>query len=300
MLPQLKIHVDGSGSVFRTAERGVLHINVSKSSKSQQEASDAVRETSASLTTQFRTHALKTEGADGRPAPHPDAGVTAFTASSLSNHAQPEYEWVENKRRDRGVTHTASSTLEVVFRDLVLLADTAGELAAMPHVAITSTEWRLTAATCAEIEREARKKAIENAVQKAEDYAGVVGRRRDHGRPRLGRQQHLQLLAAPFQRRPGAAVWQLQRNDAAGATDAGSAAAAATATYAAGAGANDGTGGRATSGGASKRGTVGRAEDHHGLGNGERQVYLGGRGAGQHLMTVYDTYRSFLFFFTCN
>ncbi|KAK7970074.1 hypothetical protein PG988_009147 [Apiospora saccharicola] len=174
MLPQLKIHVDGSGSVFRTAERGFC-----TSSKSQPESSDAVRETSAHLTTKFRTHARKTEGVDGRPAPHPDAGITAFTASSMSTHSQPEYEWVgtNNQRRDLGLTYHASSTFEVVFRDMALLADTAGELAAMPHVAITSTEWRLTTATCAEIEREARKKAIENAVQKADDYAGVVGRK---------------------------------------------------------------------------------------------------------------------------
>ncbi|KAK7924332.1 hypothetical protein PG985_006386 [Apiospora marii] len=177
MLPQLKIHVDGSGSVFRTAERGVLHISVSKSSKSQSESSDGVRATSAHLTAQFRAHARKTEGADGRPAPHPDAGITAFTASSMSTHSQPEYEWADNKRRDLGLTYHATSTFEVVFRDMALLADTAAELAAMPHVAITSTEWRLTAATCAEIEREARKKAIENAVQKADDYAGVVGRK---------------------------------------------------------------------------------------------------------------------------
>lgn len=176
MLPQLKINVDGSGSVFRTAERGVLHISVSKSSKSQPEASEGVRETSAHLTAHFRAHARKTEGADGRPVPHPDAGITAFTASSLSTHSQPEYEWADSKRHDLGLTYHASSTFEVVFRDMALLADTAAELASTPHVAITSTEWRLTAATCAEIEREARKKAIENAVQKAGDYAGVVGR----------------------------------------------------------------------------------------------------------------------------
>ncbi|KAK8873496.1 hypothetical protein PGQ11_004010 [Apiospora arundinis] len=176
MWPQLKIHVDGSGSVFRTAERGVLHIRVSKSDKAQTAASDAVRETSAKLTANFRTHALKAEGADGRPVPHPDAGITAFTASSISTHSMPQYEWVDGRRRDLGVLYCASSDFEVVFRDMALLADAAGELASMPHVSIVSTEWRLTAATRAEIEREARKKAIENAVQKAEDYAGVVNR----------------------------------------------------------------------------------------------------------------------------
>ncbi|KAK8113856.1 hypothetical protein PG999_005925 [Apiospora kogelbergensis] len=177
MLPQLKIHVDGSGSVFRTAERGVLHIRVSMADKSQNESSDAVRETSASLTARFRTHALKIEGTvDGRPVPHPNAGITAFTASSISTRAEPEFEWVDGRRRALDVMYRASSDFEVVFRDMQLLADVASELASMPHVSIVSTEWRLTAATRAEIEREARKKAIENAVQKAQDYSGVVNR----------------------------------------------------------------------------------------------------------------------------
>ncbi|KAK8088413.1 hypothetical protein PG997_003374 [Apiospora hydei] len=176
MLPQLKIHVNGNGSVFRTAERGVLNIRVSTTDKSQQTASDGVRETSAKLTAKFRAHAPKTDGADGRPAPHPDAGITAFTASSISTDSQPEYEWVDGKRRDLGLTYRASCEFEVVFRDLTLLADAAGELSSMPRVSIVSTEWRLTAATRAEIEREARKKAIENAVQKAQDYSDVVGR----------------------------------------------------------------------------------------------------------------------------
>ncbi|KAK8055080.1 hypothetical protein PG993_000307 [Apiospora rasikravindrae] len=176
MLPQLKIHVNGTGSVFRTAERGVLHIRVSATDKSQQTASDGVRETSAKLTAHFRAHAPKIDGADGRPAPHPDAGITAFTASSISTDSHPEYEWADGKRRDLGLSYRASCEFEVVFRDLQLLADAAGELSSMPRVAIVSTEWRLTAATRAEIEREARKKAIENAVQKAQDYSGVVGR----------------------------------------------------------------------------------------------------------------------------
>jgi len=46
----------------------------------------------------------------------------------------------------------------------------------MQHVSVLGTEWRLTEATYAELEREARRKAIRDAVQKAQDYAGEVGR----------------------------------------------------------------------------------------------------------------------------
>lgn len=57
-----------------------------------------------------------------------------------------------------------------------LLARLATELSAMENVSITQTEWRLTDATHIAICREARVNAMKDAVQKAEDYAGVVGR----------------------------------------------------------------------------------------------------------------------------
>ncbi|KAK6083452.1 hypothetical protein SCUP234_03802 [Seiridium cupressi] len=159
MAPQLKIHVDGVGSVFRTAERGVLHINVTATCATQADASSQAQKMTEMLTQQFRRFATKTD--DGRP--HPSAGITTFSASAMTGE--------ENRK------FTASATFQVVFRDLPLLAVTASDLAGVPHVSIARTEWRLTDATKAEMEPEARIKAMRNAVQIAEDYASVVGRR---------------------------------------------------------------------------------------------------------------------------
>lgn len=172
MAPQLEIYVDGKGSVFRTAERGVVHLSVSSTSTDQSTAFVDVKDTVETLTQKFRSFATKTN--DGSP--HPTAGITTFTVSPLntSSHFQRDHNYREIKSKPK--EHTVRSTAEVVFRNLELLSDISHELANMPHVSIVNSEWRLTGPTRMEIEREARVKAIKDAVQKAEDYAGVVGR----------------------------------------------------------------------------------------------------------------------------
>lgn len=172
MAPTLEIHVDGKGSVFRTAERGVVHLSVSSASIDQSLAFVNVKGTVETLTQKFRSFATKTE--DGLP--HPSAGITTFTVSPLStsSHYQRDHNYHEIKSKPK--EFIVRSTAEVVFRNLELLSEISHELANMPHVSIVNSEWRLTGATRTEIEREARVKAIRDAVQKAEDYAGVVGR----------------------------------------------------------------------------------------------------------------------------
>ncbi|OBT81293.1 hypothetical protein VE02_09658 [Pseudogymnoascus sp. 03VT05] len=172
MAPKLEIHVDGKGSVFRTAERGVVHLIVSSTSFDQSKAFGDVKDKVETLTQKFRSFATKTE--DGRP--HPLAGITTFTVSPLntSSYFQRDSNYHELKYKPK--EFVIRSTAEVVFRNLELLSEVSHELANMAHVSIVSSEWRLTGPTRIEIEREARVKAIEDAVQKANDYAGVVGR----------------------------------------------------------------------------------------------------------------------------
>lgn len=172
MASKLEIYVDGKGSVFRTAERGVVFLSVSSTSTDQSMAFVDVKNTVETLTQKFRSFATKSE--DGSP--HPSAGITTFTVSPLntSSHYQRDYNGHENKTKPK--EHTVRSTAEVVFRNLELLSEISQELANMPHVSIVNSEWRITGPTRIEIEREARVKAIKDAVQKAEDYAGVVGR----------------------------------------------------------------------------------------------------------------------------
>lgn len=173
MTPQLKIHVNGNASVSRTAERGVLHIKVWHTAPSQADVSSAVATKSETLTNLFRQHALKTDGNQA----HPDAPITTFTFSAPSTSSRPPSP-LETLRispsPDR--MYTAETTAVVVFRDLALLAQLAVELSAMENVSIQQTEWHLTDFTQDQITREARINAMRNAVEKANDYAAVVGR----------------------------------------------------------------------------------------------------------------------------
>lgn len=173
MLPQLKISVNGSASAFRTAERGVLFIEVSYIALSQAEASSKVNTTNEKIINNFRRFALKTE--DGLT-PHPSAGITTFSSSAPTTSSSPPRDSKRDVIKDAPWEYKASTTAEVVFRDLDLLSRLASELAAMQNVSITRTVWRLTDASELELSREARIKAIKDAVQKAEDYASVVGR----------------------------------------------------------------------------------------------------------------------------
>ncbi|KAF3763871.1 hypothetical protein M406DRAFT_357263 [Cryphonectria parasitica EP155] len=173
MPPQLKIHVQGSGSVFRTAERGVLYIEIACTGTDKVSVSSTVTSTTERLVTTFRQYALKTE--DGLY-PHPGAGITTFAVSAPTTHSYVPMEWVGDEHRPAARQYTVITNAEVVFRDLSLLARLASDMTAMPNVGIDRTEWRLTDATRKLITREARVKAMENAVEKARDYASVVGR----------------------------------------------------------------------------------------------------------------------------
>ncbi|KAG7285893.1 hypothetical protein NEMBOFW57_008187 [Staphylotrichum longicolle] len=172
MVAPLEIYVDGKGSSFRVAERGYLRLSVTSTSTDQSQAISNVQSAAATITALCRPLATKTE--DGLP--HVDAAVTAFTVTPLSTVSQ--YQRDQNYRQllNRPKEHTVTASSEIIFRDMAKLADVSNELACMAHVSVSEIEWRLTDATRAQLEREARVKAITDAVHKAQDYAGVVGR----------------------------------------------------------------------------------------------------------------------------
>lgn len=172
-VPRLVVHVDGTGSVVRVAERAYVHLAISSTSTDQSEAFEEAQSTVSSLTDKIRSLAPKTE--DGRP--HTSAAVTAFTVTPLSTTSRYQRNKNNEELRNKPKEHTVAASAEIIFRDFAQLAEMSAQLATMPHMSVGGTEWRLTAATLAEIEREARLEAIRDAVQKANDYAGVVGRR---------------------------------------------------------------------------------------------------------------------------
>ena len=171
-MPPLEIYVDGKGSSFRTAERGYLRLGVTSTSTDQSQAITNVQSATAMITSLCRSLATKTDG--GRP--HPDAAITAFTVTPLSTVSQYQRDQNYRPLLQKPKEHTVTASAEIIFRGMAKLAEVSSELARMSHVSISEVEWRLTEPTRAELEREARLKAISDAVQKAQDYASVVGR----------------------------------------------------------------------------------------------------------------------------
>jgi hypothetical protein len=77
----------------------------------------------------------------------------------------------------RGVrTCTASTDIEVEFRDFGRLGEVATEMAEMTGVEVRRVKWALTEETKARYAKVARKGAIRNALDKAVDYATEAGR----------------------------------------------------------------------------------------------------------------------------
>ncbi|KAK4135827.1 hypothetical protein BT67DRAFT_376664 [Trichocladium antarcticum] len=173
MLPQLEIHVDGKGSCFRTAERGYLRLRIASTSTDQAQALSDAQTAVAKINLVIRALAPKTD--DGLP--RPDAAVAGFSATPLSTASQHQRDPQHRPLLALPREHTVGASAEIIFRDMARLAAVSAELAAMPHVSVAETEWRLTDATRALLERDARLQAVRAAVRKAGDYAGVVGRR---------------------------------------------------------------------------------------------------------------------------
>lgn len=163
----LTIEVGGDSRITRAAERSVLHIRVSSTSKSQNDASQDVTYVCNKLRENFYNLSPKTT--DGPTAP--DAPVTQFTMSAFTTNSHVP-------RNDDGDEHarefTASTRFTAIFRDFEKLGEITSSLFSMPHVEIECTEWRLTESTIQSLGSESRKAAMRDAIRKAKDYGEVL------------------------------------------------------------------------------------------------------------------------------
>ncbi|KAL8984053.1 MAG: hypothetical protein Q9177_004806 [Variospora cf. flavescens] len=167
--PPLTISVTGESTINRVAERGVLKAAVKSTGLSQENVSSDVTNTCNRLRDILLKLAPKS--ADGL-AP-PDAPVTQFSMSGFATHSYVKRDKDGNECERE---FSASTNFEAIFRDFAKLGELTSTLFRMPHVEVYGTEWRLTSATIKSLGSESRKAAMEDAIQKARDYAGVLGR----------------------------------------------------------------------------------------------------------------------------
>ncbi|OQD96135.1 hypothetical protein PENSOL_c017G11987 [Penicillium solitum] len=166
----LTITVGGSSVITRRPERGVLNLTVNAKGSTRGIVSHKVLETTNELNQLFKELSPKTESRD----PTADAAVVTYSSTSLRT-------WSWNIQNEGSVfkvqEYRGNLSFAAVFRDFTKMSEVAGKLVAYSDVDINSIDWELTAATKKALSSESRKEAIRDAVQKANDYTEVIGRK---------------------------------------------------------------------------------------------------------------------------
>ncbi len=168
----LEITLKGSSIISRHAERAILLVNVSSEGTAQEAVSEDVTSTSNKLVKIFKELAPKDE--DGNATP--DAPVTVFSITSSNTRS-----WIPSASRNNENVQLprqfeASTDFNVIFRDFEKLSEVTSTLFKMPHTTVENTEYILTDRTKEDLGSESRKAALRDAIQKAHDYAEVIGK----------------------------------------------------------------------------------------------------------------------------
>jgi uncharacterized protein YggE len=163
-MAQLEIHVTGTGTATRRAERGILVLEAqSQQLPTAEEASAVVSSTANKIRETSGTKA--------------GAAIAHYSMSTLDTSSNRERRPSQNKNIDEApkydVTYSARAEFNIKFSDFSVLDKLATQFAAMDTVHIKRINWRLTNATLAAIEGGARKDAAQNALQRARNYAEV-------------------------------------------------------------------------------------------------------------------------------
>lgn len=165
----LTITVGGSSVITRRPERGVLNVTVNAEGTTREIVSNKVTETSNELSKIFKELSPKTESGD----PTADAAIVTYSSTSLRT-----WHWNIHGEANcfRNKEYRGNLSLVAVFRDFTKMSEVAGKLVGYSNVDINSIGWELTAATKKALSSESRKEALRDALQKATDYAEVIGR----------------------------------------------------------------------------------------------------------------------------
>ncbi|KAJ5815665.1 hypothetical protein N7474_007442 [Penicillium riverlandense] len=195
-MASLEIIVSGHSTISRSPERCVLRASVRSEGPQQEAVSKEVTLASNQVHQIFTELSPKTE--EGLATA--DAPVTKFSNTLLRTWSTVPF---ENDKPLPRVYH-AHSSFRAIFRNFLTLGEVVSKLATYPKVEIDPLDWRLTDDTKKALGSESRKLAMYDAIQKANDYAEVVGQKvvavqiTDGGHGSYGRtMQSARAMAAP-------------------------------------------------------------------------------------------------------
>ncbi|RJE24936.1 hypothetical protein PHISCL_02768, partial [Aspergillus sclerotialis] len=165
----IEISVTGSSSIHRHPERAFLTLRVSSNGPSQATVSQEVTLRSNHIQNLLNLLSPKTETGEATP----DAPVTVYSVGFLRSWSHVPHD-KDGQPLER--VYYAQVNINANFRDFGKLSQVAAELLALPNVEISGIDWQLTKPTRKALGSESRKLAMLDAVEKARDYAEVVGR----------------------------------------------------------------------------------------------------------------------------
>ncbi|RDH75777.1 SIMPL domain-containing protein [Mycolicibacterium moriokaense] len=157
-----EITVRGTFTAFHPPERGTVHATIAFEGPAMEPVYDRV------------ARDLEAVKASVTPLNTGDHGpVTWWSAQQLRT-------WSNRPRSKEGIAlppvHHASVRIEVKFRDFAALSRWVGEhVANTDGLRVSHIEWALTVKRRDELQRQARTRAVEDAVTRAQDYADALG-----------------------------------------------------------------------------------------------------------------------------
>ena len=165
----LQIVVIGSGSTLRSAERAILVLQASsKEVSSPSEASAIVTLTANTIREAIIPHCTQNDATGQK---QPDAAIAHYSMSTLDTNSRSR---LKDKSKEKyEVVYSASALFNIKFADFRVLNTLATEFSAMNNIKIQKIDWHLTDDTLASIQGEARKRAANDAIARAHDYAEV-------------------------------------------------------------------------------------------------------------------------------
>ncbi|KZP25814.1 hypothetical protein FIBSPDRAFT_855447 [Athelia psychrophila] len=165
------IHVEGHSTLYRLAERAAMSVDISSEGPSQDIVSTDVTATARKL--QSELDELCPLSADGSGEISPDAPVSFYALEALSTWSRADTDKEGNETGGR--TYGARTHLDIRFRDFSRLGAMTDMLSKMPLISVKGVTWKLTEETEKLLAVQSRKEALEDAVQRARDFAEVVG-----------------------------------------------------------------------------------------------------------------------------
>jgi uncharacterized protein YggE len=170
--PPTLIHIEGRAKVNTVAERAALDVHVSDTGYDKDSVSKNV--IAAVNTFQSELDSLVVRFLDGDISP--TSPITFYSISSLSiSTGDDDYKEADRPDPDKKL-YTASSNIDVHFRDFTVLGEMVVRLSAMDYVGLEGVTWQLTDAKQAWLDEEVRMQALKHAIERAEAYARIIGR----------------------------------------------------------------------------------------------------------------------------